>query len=81
MIYSETKQFVSEVSLQDLIDKINAHCKEFSIEIKGISHDQVELEPIQQGIIPPAATGAKINTPIYIRSTLYTAIIFYSQRK
>lgn len=76
-LYSVSKFFQSDKNYEDLIDKINTFCREEEKELTGISHSTMELPPIEVPQSPPTLGGS----PIYIRSVVYTAIVFYSKRK
>lgn len=78
MTYSETKFFTSDISLQDLVDKINKFCFDNEVDLTAVSHDQNDSFLTQY----PSATGAM--TPIadaYKPTTIYTAIIAYTKKK
>lgn len=72
--YSESKAFVSTVSLEDLVMQINQYCKDKSKEIEGISHTAVEMEG-SHGLRPTPDSA-----PIYNRVLVFSAIIYYTNR-
>jgi len=72
--YSESRAFVSTVSLEDLTNQINQYCKDQSKEIEGISHTAVEMEG-SQGFRPTSDSA-----PIYNRVLVFSAIIYYTNR-
>jgi hypothetical protein len=73
--YTQTRSFRSEIGIEDLEAQINHYCNGGDIKVDGISHNAVEIQGLT-GLRPTPNSA-----PIYNRVVLYTAIIYYTNRK